>query len=75
MQPGSLPAIVPWVPARIWHEHRVYGQSSLHIVGLPANDAGLGGRERGEADGQAHLLRGDGRDRRGFRCGRRSISA
>jgi AraC-like DNA-binding protein len=30
-----------WVPARIWHEHRVYGQSSLHVVGFPANDAPL----------------------------------
>ena len=30
-----------WVPARIWHEHRVYGQSSLHVVGFPVNDAPL----------------------------------
>lgn len=30
-----------WVPARIWHEHRVYGQTSLHVVGFAANDAPL----------------------------------
>ena len=30
-----------WVPARIWHEHRVYGQASLHVVGFGVNDAPL----------------------------------
>lgn len=26
-----------WTPAGIWHEHRVYGSSSLHIVNFPAD--------------------------------------
>jgi AraC-like DNA-binding protein len=30
-----------WVPARIWHEHRVYGQSFLHVVGFGVNNAPL----------------------------------
>jgi AraC-like DNA-binding protein len=30
-----------WVPARIWHEHRVYGQTSLHVIGFRANAAPL----------------------------------
>ena len=30
-----------WIPARTWHEHRVYGQASLHVVGFAVNDAPL----------------------------------
>ena len=30
-----------WTPATIWHEHRVYGHSSVHTVGFPAGDAPL----------------------------------
>jgi AraC-like DNA-binding protein len=30
-----------WTPAGIWHEHRVYGRSSVHTVGFPADEAPL----------------------------------
>lgn len=30
-----------WVPAGIWHEHRFYGQASLHSLGFPLDDAPL----------------------------------
>jgi AraC-like DNA-binding protein len=30
-----------WVPAGTWHEHRVYGQASLHVVGFAVNGAPL----------------------------------
>jgi AraC-like DNA-binding protein len=30
-----------WTPANIWHEHRVYGHSSVHTVGFPPGDAPL----------------------------------
>jgi AraC-like DNA-binding protein len=30
-----------WVPAGLWHEHRLYGRSSLHTMGFPAHDAPL----------------------------------
>ncbi|SEG26153.1 transcriptional regulator, AraC family [Actinacidiphila yanglinensis] len=30
-----------WTPAHIWHEHRVYGHSSVHTVGFPVDDAPL----------------------------------
>jgi len=30
-----------WTPADIWHEHRVYGDSSVHTVGFPLGAAPL----------------------------------
>lgn len=30
-----------WNPAHIWHEHRVYGHSSVHTVGFPVQDPPL----------------------------------
>ncbi|WP_443057133.1 AraC family transcriptional regulator [Streptomyces sp. NBC_00669] len=30
-----------WNPAHIWHEHRVYGHSSVHTVGFPVADPPL----------------------------------
>jgi AraC-like DNA-binding protein/quercetin dioxygenase-like cupin family protein len=30
-----------WVPAQTWHEHRIYGQSSVHVVGFPLTDPPL----------------------------------
>ncbi|WP_158019312.1 AraC family transcriptional regulator [Mycobacterium basiliense] len=31
-----------WIPAGIDHEHRAYGQTKLHLLGLPASDNPLG---------------------------------
>jgi quercetin dioxygenase-like cupin family protein len=28
-----------WSPAQTWHEHRVYGHSSVHTVGFPVGSA------------------------------------
>ncbi|QNE20737.1 helix-turn-helix transcriptional regulator [Kribbella qitaiheensis] len=30
-----------WIPARTPHEHRAYGDTALHLVGLPVNPLGL----------------------------------
>lgn len=30
-----------WVPARTWHEHRVYGSSSVHTISFPTANAPL----------------------------------
>jgi AraC-like DNA-binding protein len=30
-----------WTPADLWHEHRVYGRSSVHTVGFPTDEAPL----------------------------------
>lgn len=30
-----------WVPARVWHEHRFYGQSRFHTIGFPTSTAPL----------------------------------
>jgi AraC-like DNA-binding protein len=30
-----------WSPAQAWHEHRVYGHSSVHTIGFPAGSAPL----------------------------------
>ncbi|WP_308013996.1 helix-turn-helix transcriptional regulator [Streptantibioticus parmotrematis] len=30
-----------WIPANTWHEHRVYGLSSVHTLGFPADGAPL----------------------------------
>src|ERR1700691_344299 len=30
-----------WVPARTWHEHRVYGNSSVHTISFPPANAPL----------------------------------
>jgi AraC-like DNA-binding protein len=32
-----------WTPAGTWHEHRVYGHTSVHTVGFPAHDLPLPG--------------------------------
>jgi AraC-like DNA-binding protein len=32
-----------WVPAGAWHEHRVYGQSSVHTITFPVTSAPLPG--------------------------------
>ena len=31
-----------WVPGGLWHEHRLYGSSSVHTVGFPVSRAPLG---------------------------------
>jgi AraC-like DNA-binding protein len=33
-----------WLPARTWHEHRIYGHSSVHTVTFPVSDAPLSAR-------------------------------
>ena len=33
-----------WVPAGTWHEHRVYGPTSVHTVGFPVGEAPAAGR-------------------------------
>jgi hypothetical protein len=53
-----------WVPAGTTHEHRAYGRTELHLVGLPVDPSPLGltepailavGRLRGIRDsGQPH---------------------
>jgi AraC-like DNA-binding protein len=30
-----------WIPAGMWHQHRFYGQSSFHTIGLPVGEAPL----------------------------------
>ncbi|MFH8983808.1 AraC family transcriptional regulator [Streptomyces varsoviensis] len=30
-----------WTPAKMWHEHRVYGESMIHTIGFPPGDAPL----------------------------------
>ncbi|MEV6484874.1 helix-turn-helix domain-containing protein [Streptomyces sp. NPDC051576] len=30
-----------WLPADMWHQHRVYGHSSVHTIGFAAHDAPL----------------------------------
>lgn len=30
-----------WTPAGVWHEHRVYGDSALHIVDFPTGETSL----------------------------------
>ncbi|MYW04167.1 helix-turn-helix transcriptional regulator [Streptomyces sp. SID3343] len=30
-----------WTPARMWHGHRVYGESSVHTLGFPSDTAPL----------------------------------
>ncbi|WP_229713099.1 helix-turn-helix transcriptional regulator [Streptomyces fuscichromogenes] len=33
-----------WIPAGIWHQHRVHGHSSVHTLGFPAHDVLLRSR-------------------------------
>jgi AraC-like DNA-binding protein len=33
-----------WLPARTWHEHRVYGSSSVHTIAFPPGAAPVPGR-------------------------------
>ncbi|WP_329132338.1 helix-turn-helix transcriptional regulator [Streptomyces sp. NBC_01476] len=47
-----------WTPAGMWHEHRVYGQSSVHTVGFPAGDSQGGGSPAGGSPGGGSPLPG-----------------
>ncbi|MFE7117021.1 AraC family transcriptional regulator [Streptomyces sp. NPDC057654] len=42
-----------WTPARMWHQHRVYGESMIHTIGFPPDDAPL-------PDGSPTVLAVDG---------------
>ncbi|MET7304035.1 helix-turn-helix transcriptional regulator [Embleya sp. NPDC005575] len=37
----ACPDRAVWIPAKIWHEHRVYGHSSVHILGFASDDTPL----------------------------------
>jgi len=37
----ASPDRAAWIPAGTWHEHRVYGKSSVHVIGFPVHDAPL----------------------------------
>jgi AraC-like DNA-binding protein len=37
----ASPDRAAWIPAGTWHEHRVYGNSSVHLIGFPVHDAPL----------------------------------
>jgi AraC-like DNA-binding protein len=37
----ASPDRAAWIPAGTWHEHRVYGNSSVHLIGFPMRDAPL----------------------------------
>ncbi|MFF7244591.1 AraC family transcriptional regulator [Embleya sp. NPDC008237] len=37
----ACPDRAVWMPAEMWHEHRVYGHSSVHTLGFASGDAPL----------------------------------
>jgi len=37
----ASPDRAAWIPAGTWHEHHVYGASSVHVIGFPVHDAPL----------------------------------
>ncbi|WP_020551624.1 AraC family transcriptional regulator [Embleya scabrispora] len=37
----ACPDRAVWIPARMWHEHRVYGHSSVHTLGFASDDTPL----------------------------------
>jgi AraC-like DNA-binding protein len=46
-----------WLPARQWHEHRVYGAAAVHTLTFPVADAPLGDGARPTIVAAAGLLR------------------